>query len=98
MTIVLFTIGVIVFTYRETRFLFNLFLTQGILLPIIFIWILMILTDKFVDFSIDYALNQWTKEKQKLEPQSNRPNLRVNTYSPAPGGATTFIFGAIALF
>lgn len=95
-TIVLFTISSIAFTYRETRFLFNLFLIQAVLLPVI--WILMILTDKFVDFWIDYALNRWAKEKQELEPESNRANLRVNTYSPALRGATTFIFGAIAVF
>ena len=95
-TIVLISIGSIAFTYRETRFLFNLFLIQAVLLPAI--WILMILTDKFVDFWIDYALNRWAKEKQELEPESNRANLRVNTYSPALRGATTFIFGAIALF
>jgi small conductance mechanosensitive channel len=95
-TIVLISIGSIAFTYRQTRFLFNLFLIQAVLLPTI--WMLMILTDKFVDFWIDYALNRWAKEKQELEPESNRPNLRVNTYSPALRGATTFVFGAIALF
>lgn len=95
-TIILFTIGSIAFTYRDTRFLFNLFLTQGILLPII--WILMILTDKFVDFWIDYSLNQWAKELQEVHPDSNRPNLRVNTYSPALRNATTVFFGAVAFF
>lgn len=95
-TILLVSIGSIAFTYRQTRFLFNLFLIQAVLLPTI--WILMILTDKFVDFWIDYALNRWANEKQELEPESNRANLRVNTYSPALRGATTFIFGAIAVF
>ncbi|MGI0480190.1 mechanosensitive ion channel family protein [Geminocystis sp. CENA526] len=95
-TIVLFTIGSIVFTYRETRFLFNLFFLQALLFPII--WMLMAFLDKFVDFWIDYALNEWAKEKQELHPESNRPTLRINTYSPALRGATTVLFTMLGIF
>lgn len=95
-TITLLGIGIIVASYRESRFLFNLFFSQALLIPII--WILMILADKFVDFWIDYSLNQWAEEIQARFPDSNRPTLRVNTYSPAFQGATTILFGAIGLF
>ncbi|MBF2056446.1 MAG: mechanosensitive ion channel family protein [Cyanobacterium sp. T60_A2020_053] len=92
---ILLTLGTIVTTFRETRYLFNLFFSQAILLPLI--WILMVLTDKLVDFWIDSALNHWAKERQELFPHSNRPTLRVNTYSPALQGATTFLFTVIGI-
>ncbi|WP_017292594.1 mechanosensitive ion channel family protein [Geminocystis herdmanii] len=95
-TILLFTIGSIAFTYRETRFLFNLFFLQALLFPVI--WILMVFCDKFVDFWVDYALNEWAKEQQELHPDSNRPTLRINTYSPALRGATTVVFTALGIF
>lgn len=94
-TLVLLTLGTIVITYRETRYLFNLFFSQAILLPII--WIVIVLVDKIIDFWIDYSLNRWAKERQDLFPSSNRPALRVNTYSPALQGATTFLFTLIGI-
>jgi small conductance mechanosensitive channel len=95
-TLIFIAIASIVFTYRETRFLFNLFFTQAILLPII--WILAGLLDKIVDFWIDYALDKWAKQRQEMYPNSNRPSLRVNTYSLALRNATTVLFTAIAIF
>lgn len=92
---ILLTLGTIVTTFRETRYLFNLFFSQAILLPLI--WIAMVLIDKIVDFWIDSTLNRWAKEKQELFPHSNRPTLRVNTYSPALQGATTFLFTVIGI-
>jgi moderate conductance mechanosensitive channel len=89
-------IAIITVTFRETRFLFNLFFTQALSLP--FIWIAMILADKITDFWIDSALNEWAKEKQELQPYSNRPILRVNTYSPALRKATTVLFTIIGIF
>lgn len=94
-TAVLLSIGTIVITYRESRYLFNLFFSQAILIPII--WIGIVLVDKIGDFWIDYTLNRWAKEKQELFPNSNRPTLRVNTYSPALQGATTFVFTVIGI-
>lgn len=95
-TIILFSIGSIAFTYRDTRFLFNLFFLQALIFPLI--WILMVFCDKFVDFWIDYTLNEWAKEQQELHPDSNRPTLRINTYSPALRGATTVVFTALGIF
>lgn len=92
---ILLTLGTIVTTFRETRYLFNLFFSQAILLPLI--WIAMVLIDKILDFWIDSTLNRWAKEKQELFPHSNRPTLRVNTYSPALQGATTFLFTVIGI-
>lgn len=92
---ILLTLGTIVTTFRETRYLFNLFFSQAILLPLI--WIAMVLIDKIVDFWIDSTLNRWAKERQELFPHSNRPTLRVNTYSPALQGATTFLFTVIGI-
>ncbi|AUC60654.1 small conductance mechanosensitive channel [Cyanobacterium sp. HL-69] len=94
-TAILISIGTIVITYRETRYLFNLFFSQAILVPII--WICIVLVDKIGDFWIDSILNRWAREKQELFPNSNRPTLRVNTYSPALQGATTFIFTVIGI-
>lgn len=95
-TLIFIAIASIVFTYRETRFLFNLFFTQAILLPVI--WIVAGLLDKIVDFWIDYALDKWAKQRQEMYPNSNRPSLRVNTYSFALRNATTVLFTAIAIF
>ncbi len=94
-TLILISLGTIVITYRDTRYLFNLFFSQAILLPII--WIILVIIDKVVDFWIDYTLNRWAKERQELFPNSNRPTLRVNTYSPALQGATTFLFTFIGI-
>ena len=96
LTLILVAIASIVFTFRETRFLFNLFVTQAWILPVI--WIVMVITDKVVDFWIDYALNKWAKERQAIVPNSNRPSLRVNTYSPALRGATSVLFTFIGIF
>ncbi|MGY6530540.1 MAG: mechanosensitive ion channel family protein [Cyanobacterium sp.] len=93
--VILVSIGTIVITYRETRYLFNLFFSQAILIPII--WICIVLIDKIGDFWIDSALNRWARERQEIFPNSNRPTLRVNTYSPALQGATTFLFTVIGL-
>lgn len=95
-TIIFLAITIITVTFRETRFLFNLFFTQALLLP--FIWVTMVLADRITDFWIDSALNEWAKEKQELQPYSNRPILRVNTYSPALRKATTIIFNIIGIF
>ncbi|WP_373481417.1 mechanosensitive ion channel family protein [Geminocystis sp.] len=95
-TLILFCVAVILVTFRDTRFLFNLFFTQSILLPLI--WIAMVLTDKIIDFWIDNLLDDWAKAKQEINPNSNRPILRVNTYSPALRGATTIFFNVIGIF
>lgn len=95
-TVIFLAIAIITVTFRETRFLFNLFFTQALSLP--FIWIAMILADKITDFWIDSALHDWAKEKQELQPYSNRPILRVNTYSPALRKATTVLFTIIGIF
>ncbi|MBL1208896.1 MAG: mechanosensitive ion channel family protein [Geminocystis sp. GBBB08] len=95
-TIVFLAITIITITFRETRFLFNLFFTQALLIPSI--WILMVFLDKIIDFWIDSSLNEWAKAKQELNPQSNRPMLRVKTYSPALTGATTVFFGIVGIF
>jgi small conductance mechanosensitive channel len=94
-TVIFLAIGTIVTAYRETRYLSSLFFTQALLVPII--WIVMILADKIVDFWIDYSLNKWARERQSIVPHSNRPTLRVNTYSPAFQGATTLLFTTIGL-
>ena len=95
-TFIFIAIASIAFTYRETRFLFNLFFTQAILLPVI--WIITILLDKIVDFWIDYVLDKWAKQRQEIYPNSNRPSLRVNTYSFALRNATTVLSIVIAIF
>jgi small conductance mechanosensitive channel len=88
-------ISVIITTFRQTRFLSNLFLNQALILPLI--WIGIVLLDKLVDFVIDYYLNQWAMERQERFPNSNRPTLRVNTYSPAIQGATSLLFIALGI-
>jgi small conductance mechanosensitive channel len=95
-TIVLFLIGSILFTYRQTRFLFSLFFLQALLVPII--WIFITLLNKFLDFWIEYSLHQWAQEQQDLYPDSNRPTLRINTYSPALRGASAFLFTVLGIF
>lgn len=95
-TIVFFAITILTITFRETRFLFNLFFTQALLIPSI--WILMVLLDKIIDFWIVSSLNEWARAKQELNPESNRPMLRVNTYSPALTGATTVFFIILGIF
>ena len=61
--------------------------SQAILLPVI--WLGITLVDTLVDIEIDYHLNQWGKDAQLDDAQSNRIALRVSTYSPAKKSATT---------
>ena len=96
LTIIFGAIASIVLTFRETRFLFNLFFFQALMIPAI--WIVMVLLDKTVDFWIDYALNQWAKQRQEINPSSNRPSLRVHTYSIALRSATTVFFTVLGIF
>ncbi len=96
LTVLLLGIGVIITIFRQTRFLFNLFFSQALMLPLI--WIGIVLLDKFIDFWIDYYLHQWAEERHELYPNSNRPTLRVNTYSPAIKGATSFSFTVTGIF
>jgi small conductance mechanosensitive channel len=96
LTTLLLGIGVIITIFRQTRFLFNLFFNQALMLPLI--WIGIVLLDKFIDFWIDYCLHQWAEERHELYPESNRPTLRVNTYSPAIKGATSFSFIVVGIF
>ena len=96
LTCIFIAIASIVFSYRETRFLFNLFVTQALVIQLI--WVIMVLLDKMVDFWVDFALDKWAKQRQEEFPDSNRPSLRVNTYSLALRGATTVLFTTVGIF
>ena len=94
--IFLFGLGLIVFTFAETRFLFNLFFTKAVF--VLGTWIVLFLVDKILDIAIDYALNRWATQAQKVNPTSNRYNLRVNTYSPTLKKAKTFLFVLLGIY
>ncbi|MEM1238472.1 MAG: mechanosensitive ion channel family protein [Cyanobacteria bacterium P01_H01_bin.26] len=70
--------------------------SQAILLPVI--WLGITLIDSLVDIEIDYHLNQWGKDAQLDDAQSNRVALRVSTYSPAIKSATTVFFTLLGLY
>ena len=70
--------------------------SQAILLPLI--WLGVTLIDTLVDVEIDYHLNQWGKDAQLDDSQSNRVALRVSTYSPALKSATTILFTALGFY
>ncbi|MDJ1170193.1 mechanosensitive ion channel family protein [Roseofilum sp. BLCC_M154] len=82
--------------FRTTRFLTFAFIVQAILLPTL--WISITIIDKFCDIIIDSTLNKWAKEKQEIDPSSNRYTLRVTTYSPAIKQGKHALFSALGIY
>ena len=91
-----FGLGLIVYLFPQTRFLFNLFFTKAVF--VLGIWIVLAFVDKILDFVIDYALNRWAKRAQEANPSSNRCTLRVNTYSLTLKRATTFLSVVLGIY
>ncbi|MDJ1179847.1 mechanosensitive ion channel family protein [Roseofilum sp. BLCC_M91] len=87
-----FTFGL----FRSTRFLTFAFIIQAILLPTL--WIIITIIDKIFDIIIDYTLNKWAKEKQEIDPASNRYTFRVTTYSPAIKGGKHALFVTLGIY
>jgi len=94
--IILICLGLIVFIFRQTRPFMILILVQAIALPVL--WIGITLVDKIFDFFIDSALKKWAREKQEIDPKSNRYTLRASTYSPALKGGKTVILVALGIY
>ena len=93
----LFTgITLITLIFPSTRLYSYFFISQAILLPII--WVLISLLDTVVNFLSDRYLHQWAKSAQLNNPLSSRYALRVNTYSPAIRGATTMLLVALGIY
>ncbi len=89
-------LGLIALTFRETRFLLNTFFQEAQLIPLI--WVGASIINKVLDFVIDDWLDNWATEGQKIDPNSNRYGLRVNTYSKAFKGAKNVLLVAIAVY
>ncbi|WP_228025701.1 mechanosensitive ion channel family protein [Synechocystis salina] len=99
----IFIVGAfIVYVFPSTRPFTLLFIGQAMYFPLL--WIGVTLIDKVCGIFVDGFLNNWAKEQQSYNEQSNRYTLRVMTYSPAIKGGisallTIFgILGTIALF
>ena len=92
----LFGIALIFALYPSTRKLSLFFLGEAIILPII--WMLVSLANALVFFLIDFYLNQWAEDAQIEDLTSTRYASRVNTYSPALKGASTFLFILLGLY
>jgi small conductance mechanosensitive channel len=89
-SITLISFAAIASIFPSSRLLIPILINQVFLVPLI--WIVMLLADKIVDFFIDYALVRWAKEGQEKDPNSNRYNLRAQTYSKALTDGTTILF------
>ena len=95
-------IAFIVFVFPAYRSLTVLFIGQALFFPLL--WGGITIVNKVADIIIDRSLNNWAREQQLFNPESNRYTLRVATYSPAIKGALTVflviigILGTIWLF
>ena len=94
--IVFFSIATISSIYPISRRYEAFFFSQGILIPLI--WMLVGLGINIAALIIDYNLNEWAKEAQANNPSSQRPILRVNTYSSALKGASIFLFSLVGIY
>ena len=92
----LFGISLIFALYPATRKLSVFFLGEAIILPII--WMLVSLVNALVFVLIDFYLNQWAEDAQIEDLTSTRYASRVNTYSPALKGASTFLFILLGIY
>ena len=88
-------ITLIVIVFPATRRYTYFFLGQAFTFPLI--WMAVGIANKISNLLIDFYLNQWAKEAQLIHTRSNRYTLRVNTYSNALKGASTFIFIAVGI-
>lgn len=91
-----FALTIISLIFRETRF-FSVYLLKETLILII-LWMGLIFLDKLGDFAIDFYLNRWAKEAQRVNPSSNRYTLRVNTYSLTTKQVTTFFTIVLGIY
>ncbi|MGK7878373.1 MAG: mechanosensitive ion channel family protein [Xenococcaceae cyanobacterium] len=91
-----FGLGLIVYLFAQTRFLFNLLFTKAVY--VLGLWIVLAFADKILDFVIDYALNRWATQAQEANPTSNRYTLRVNTYSLTLKRTTTFLSMVLGIY
>ncbi len=89
-------LSIIVFIFRETRFLSIYLLKEAVAL--ILLWTGLTLFDKLGSFSIDYCLNRWATEAQLAYSNSHRYTLRANTYSTVLKRSTTFVTTILGLY
>jgi len=84
------------FLFRQTRPFTIQIAIQAFVISTL--WIGIAVMDKLLDFAIDSALNDWAKEKQKVDPNSNRYAMRASTYSPALKNGTMAISIALGAY
>ena len=89
-------LSIIVFIFRQTRFLSMYLLEETVIL--ILLWTGLILFDKLGSFAVDYCLNRWATEAQLADSNSNRYTLRANTYSTVLKRSTTFFTTVLGLY